>query len=99
MTDRDPYSVLGVPEDADDDVIRARYLELIRTFPPEQNPEKFSDVRVAYEKLRDLDSRVRYRLFELGKQDSLDSIAEELACLIPRRRPGLRLLMQAYRVH
>jgi curved DNA-binding protein CbpA len=97
MTDSDPYSVLGVPEDSDDEAIRARYLELIRQFPPEQHPEKFSVVRVAYEKLRDLDSRVRYRLFEHGKQDSLDQIAEELACQMPRRRPGLRVLMQAYR--
>jgi curved DNA-binding protein CbpA len=96
MTD-DPYAVLGVPYDSDDDLIRARYLELIRQFPPEHHPEKFSAIRQAYEKLRDLDSRVNYRLFEQGKKDSLDQIAEEIACLMPRRRPGLRILIQANR--
>jgi curved DNA-binding protein CbpA len=37
----DPYTVLGLPPDSDDDTIRRRYLELVRRFPPEHHPEKF----------------------------------------------------------
>lgn len=90
-----PYDVLGLPLDADDDVVRRRYLELTRQFPPEQHPEKFATVRAAYEKLKDLDSRTRYRLFEVGADDSLDAIIEEVACRIPRRRFKLTELLAA----
>ena len=41
----DPYGVLGLPADADDEVIRRRYLELVRQYTPEQNPEKFAAIR------------------------------------------------------
>ena len=32
----DPYEVLGLPGDADDETIRRRYLELVRQFTPER---------------------------------------------------------------
>ena len=38
----EPHQVLGVEPDADDETIRRRYLELVREFPPERNPEKFA---------------------------------------------------------
>ena len=63
----DPYAVLGLPPDSDDEAIRRRYLELVRQFSPEHHPEKFAAIRAAYEQLRDLNTRLRYRLFEAGK--------------------------------
>ena len=45
----DPYTVLGIPPDADDTAIRKRYLELTVQFPPEHQPEKFAAHRAAYE--------------------------------------------------
>jgi len=89
----DPYSVLGVEPDADDETIRRRYLELVREFTPEHHPEKFAAVRKAYEKLKDLDTRVRHRLFEQGKQDGIDELIEELAKRMPRKRHGLQALL------
>ena len=89
----DPYSVLGVPDDADDETIRRRYLELVREFPPERNPERFAAVRAAYERLKDLDARVRDRLFEQGKRDGIDELIEDLACRTPRRRYSLQSLL------
>ena len=65
----DPYEVLGLPPDSDDETIRRRYLELVRQFSPEHHPEKFAAVRAAYESLRDLDTRLRHRLFEAGKKE------------------------------
>jgi curved DNA-binding protein CbpA len=82
----DPYKTLELGDDADDETIRRRYLELVKRFPPEQHPEKFAAVRAAYESLRDLTTRVRHRLFEAGKNDSLDAIIQELACPKSRRR-------------
>ena len=76
--------------EADDAAIRARYLELVREFPPDRHPEKFAAVRAAYEVLKDLDARVRYRLFEQGKRDGIDDLIEELACRMPRRRYSLQ---------
>jgi curved DNA-binding protein CbpA len=91
----DPYSVLGIAPDADDEAIRKRYLELAREFPPEQHPERFAAVRAAYEKVKDLDGRVRHRLFEAGKDDTIEAITEAAACQTPRRRIGLQALISA----
>lgn len=88
-----PYTVLGVPADATDEQIRKRYLELIRQFPPEHHAEQFSRVRAAYEKIKDLDARVRHRLYEANTEDTIDAIIEDLACQTPRRRFTLQQLL------
>ena len=90
----DPYQVLGLPPDCDDETIRRRYLELVRQFSPEHHPEKFAAVRAAYESLRDLNTRLRYRLFEAGKKDTIDAILEELSCRSGRRRLSLQALLR-----
>ncbi len=93
----DPYEVLDLPTEADDETIRRRYLELVRQFPPEQNPERFAAVRTAYESLRDLNTRLRHQLFESGKKDTVDAIVEELACRSQRRRISLTTLLSVLR--
>jgi curved DNA-binding protein CbpA len=94
---KDPYQVLGLPADSDDEAIRRRYLELVKQYPPGQHPERFAEVRQAYEELRDLGTRVRRRLFDLGENDSIEKITEELACQSPRRRVSLRELLSLVR--
>jgi curved DNA-binding protein CbpA len=89
----DAYTILGLPADSDDETIRRRYLELVREFSPERHPERFAVIRKAYENLRDLDTRVRHRLFEAGKSESIDALIEELACQTPRRRLSLESLL------
>src|SRR3954466_2434604 len=93
----DPFAVLGVAPDSDDEAIRRRYLELVRTFPPEQHPEQFAAIRQAYESLRDVNTRLRYRLFEAGESDTLDAIVEELTCRNIRRRVPLKTLLAMLR--
>lgn len=93
----DPYKVLDLSPDSDDETIRRRYLELVKRYPPGQNPEKFTAVRQAYEQLRDLATRVRYRLFEQGEKENIDKIIEELACLTQRRRVSLKSLLTLVR--
>src|SRR5260370_42715162 len=93
----DPYQVLGLSADSDDDTIRRRYLELVRQFSPEHHPERFAAVRAAYEKLRDLNTRLHYRLFEAGKRETIDAMLEEIACRSPRRRVPLKSLLTLLR--
>lgn len=70
----DPYTVFDLPPDSDDETVRRRYLSLVRIHTPERDPERFSEIREAYDILRDPLSRMRYRLFEAGKGDSIDAI-------------------------
>ncbi len=89
----DPYAVLGLSPDSDDETIRRRYLELVRQFSPEHHPEKFAAIRTAYESLRDLDTRLRYRLFEAGSKETVTALIEEVQCRSPRRRLSLQMLL------
>jgi curved DNA-binding protein CbpA len=93
----DPYAVLGLPPDSDDEAIRRRYLELVRRYTPEHHPEKFAAIRNAYESLKDAATRVRHRLFEAGENENLDAILEELACRTSRRRVPLTELLAILR--
>jgi curved DNA-binding protein CbpA len=93
----DPYHVLGLPADSDDETIRRRYLELVRQFSPERHPEKFAAIRSAFEDLKDVNTRLRRRLFEFGQNESVDAIIEDLACRSQRRRLSLEELLTVLR--
>lgn len=93
----DPYSVLGLSTDADDETIRRRYLELVHQFSPEHQPERFAAIRQAYEQLRDVDTRLRYQLFEAGQRESIEALIEEAACQSPRPRLSLPTLIATVR--
>jgi hypothetical protein len=58
-----PYDVLGLPRQASETDIKCAYFQLVRQFPPERQPEKFRDIRTAYEQLRDPEHRARIDLF------------------------------------
>lgn len=58
-----PYDVLGIDPPADDAAVRARYLELVREFPPEQHPERFAEINRAYAMIQDDEQRLRHTLF------------------------------------
>ena len=93
----DPHAVLGLPADADlsDEQVRQRYLQLIREFPPEREPAKFAAVRAAYDRLRTLPARARYRLFDRGGEDTLDQILDDVEAAAVRPRPTLAQLIEA----
>jgi preprotein translocase subunit Sec63 len=90
----DPYEVLGLSPDADDNTIRSRYLALVRENPPERAPEKFAVIRQAYELLKDGETRLKKRLFEVDKHLSIDTIIEEWTCKSPRPRVSLAKLIE-----
>jgi curved DNA-binding protein CbpA len=58
----DPFTVLGVGEDAGDDQIKQRYLALVRAFPPDRDPQRFQAYRAAYEAIRDQRERLKSKL-------------------------------------
>ena len=64
---RDPFSVLGVDETADDAEIRRRYLALVRDHPPDRAPERFRDYRAAYEALLDERKRLETALLRTNE--------------------------------
>ena len=75
----DPYDVLGLGRDASDSDIRRRYLELVREFPPDRAPERFTAVHEAYEALRDPARRLESQLFQTETaSDSLEALANDL---------------------
>lgn len=90
----DPYQVLNLPVDVEDEAVRVRYLELVRQFPPEQFPEQFAKIRDAYDQIRTLDARALYRLFKVGADDTMDAIIEDLTCSTTRPRPTLKQLIE-----
>ncbi len=73
---RDPYQVLGVEMNSDPETIRARYLKLVHQFPPERHPREFSEIRQAYEILRDPVVSLEKRLFDLHMADTFDTLLE-----------------------
>ena len=81
----DPFAVLDVAEDADDETIRRRYLALVRLHPPERDPERFGGIRTAFEAIRSRRDRMRIRLLT-----DHDAALQRLkrACLETAGEPG-----------
>lgn len=52
-TSADPFLILGLPRDSGEAEVRARYLELVKQFPPERDPEKFREIRQAFDAIKD----------------------------------------------
>ncbi len=55
----DDYEILGIEKGADADAIKRAYFKLIRKYTPEKYPEKFQQIRRAYEDLRSFDGHER----------------------------------------
>ena len=79
----DPFTVLGVGEDADDDQIKQRFLSLVRLFPPDREPEQFQAYRAAYEALRDQRKRLETKV--LGTRDA--ALGRIKSHLLPPSKP------------
>jgi curved DNA-binding protein CbpA len=62
---KDPFAVLDLDEEADDDTIQRRYLALVRQHSPERDPDRFREIRAAYEAIRNKRDRLRARLLSI----------------------------------
>ncbi len=66
MMPKDPFAVLGVDDAAGDEAIKQRYLALVRSFPPDREPERFQEIRSAYEAVRGERERLEVKLLHTG---------------------------------
>jgi curved DNA-binding protein CbpA len=74
----DPYEILGLPRGCGETEVRRRYLELVRENPPDRAPERFTEIRQAYEMLRDPVLRLESKLFDLKAGDTLAGIVADV---------------------
>jgi curved DNA-binding protein CbpA len=54
------YEILGIAKTADDAEIKRAYFTLVRKYQPDRFPEKFKEIRAAYETLGDREKRAEY---------------------------------------
>lgn len=87
----DPYRVLGVPDIADDEAIRAAYLAAIRACPPERDRQRFEQVRAAYEAIATERDRLALTLFDARAPTAQDAIELASADWRPGRPDEQRL--------
>ena len=90
---QNPYTVLGLAQGADEAGIRRRYLELVREFPPEREPQKAAEVRAAYDALRDPMVRLENQLFDLRSSQTFENLIREHKPDLRERRLPTDLLL------
>ncbi len=88
-----PCDVLGVTLADGDETIRQHYLEAVRRSPPERCPDEFKRVRDAYERIKDVRSRLEFLLFDPSQGEALEDLLEEEKCRSAPRRMGLAALL------
>ncbi len=87
------FTILGLGHDASEAEIRRRYLELVRQFPPEREPQKAAEIRAAYDALRDPLVRLEKQLFDVQSSRTFDSLIDEHRPVVRGRRFPTELLM------
>lgn len=88
-----PHDVLGLPAEADEAAVRRRYLELVREFPPERDPDRFAAIRAAYDELRDPTRHLSRRLFSSRTNDSFEALRSDLAKRLRTAHVGFEQLL------
>ena len=89
----DPNEILGVGQNASEEEIRRRYLELVRQFPPDREPQRFAEIRHAYDQLRDPVARLEKELFYLESNDTLDPVIREVKSRLRETRIPTQTLL------
>jgi curved DNA-binding protein CbpA len=90
---KDPFQVLGVSDTANDEAIKKAYLQKVREFPPDREPERFQTIRSAFDTIKTQRNRLHYELFHTEPPD-LNTLLEEWLPVGSRQRPSLELLQQ-----
>ncbi|MBF0310887.1 MAG: J domain-containing protein [Magnetococcales bacterium] len=90
----DPFTLLGLTPEADDDAVRKAYLQQVRLYSPERHPERFQELHAAYEQLREWRGRVACRLFSLPDPDPGRLLAPLLQADATAPRPAVKPLQE-----
>ena len=91
---RTPFEILGLPESATDQEIRRAYLAKVREYPPEREPERFQEIRAAFEAIKDRRARVKYQLFHHELPDISVLLESQVGPREESRRPDEKLLLR-----
>lgn len=83
----DPYVILGLTADADDEAVRRAYLAAVALCPPERDPRRFESLRHAYEILRTRRDRLAQALFDQSPPTLSDILDRAEPVGTPRRPP------------
>ena len=83
--------------DATDEMIRQRYLERVKQFPPERNADQFHKITEAYEAIKDRRSRVKSKIFPTLRNVDTENAMEDLvrAVKFTKKTTGLKALVKA----
>lgn len=94
------YITLGLTPEASDAQIRSNYLELVKRYPPEKNPDRFRQINAAYEAVRDIRKRLEGLYLAPDKLPETEDALHNLIQIASktRRRVGLQELLNL-RVH
>ena len=84
-----PYLILRLSPEAGDAEIRRAYLDAIREFPPEREPERFQAISQAYEQIRDEKSRLNYFLFNRESPEGMPFEVFLKFCAVSERKKPL----------
>lgn len=69
------FLLLEVTPDANDTQIKAAYLAAVRRYPPEHYPERYEQIRAAYEAIATERDRLSYLLFNPHPIDPMQAMA------------------------
>lgn len=89
------YFILGLDLNATDEEIRKRYLQLIKRYTPEKDPDRFQEITGAYEQIKTPRARILGKLFgPLSVSDAEESLLSLGRARAPvRRRAKLKELL------
>jgi hypothetical protein len=71
-------AVLRVPRDADMETVRKAFIKLSRRYPPEHFPEKFKEIKKAYDRLSLNASSIRSLVKDLVSNPNAQGMAKTL---------------------
>ncbi len=91
---RTAYAILEVTDSANDDVIKQAYLSKVHAFPPERAPQKFQEIRNAYEAIKTARQRAEYDLLHEPDVNLQQLLADHLPAG-EHRRPSLTQILHA----
>lgn len=89
-----PYTVLGLERKASLAEIKKAYFKLVREYPPEEQPERFKEVRTAYEQLKSPEKRAEVDLFLLQPPPELTISKSGRYDLTVRPEDAIRLALE-----
>ncbi|MGD0960527.1 MAG: J domain-containing protein [Methylomonas sp.] len=95
---KSPYELLGVSGQSTDADIKLAYLQQAKEHPPERDPAGFQLIQQAYDRIKDLDSRLRHELFDLPAMEFnelLDTAFQAIAASPPLSADAFQKLLQA----